>query len=262
MSLRRDRPPLGRPVLTRECPYSYCHELVDFIPVPESPFGDKPKYLIKAHNISYPLTGQCPVSNMYHPFDAATQAHINSAMEIHARDLLRWTMSVEGAGTVVHPNPESQSLRGVQRIGREPEPTSDDWVLGGRDDEDVAKDRITYKPKIPAHVQGQEVGRFVASITEVIGHLNLAAMKTGEALSVLSDMQDELQTVTACIEEAKTQVSMAKGDTNVIELDEYLGLLSNANETVLRMGRELEEVRNGINITHETGELYIGRLLG
>jgi hypothetical protein len=265
MSLRRDRPPQGRPVVTRKCPYRLCYENVDFIPVPESPFGDPPRYLIKGHIIGSPvLKGRCPTSNMYHPFDARTEEYLREALASQIQEVREWIRGIAESTIVTsEPDPESQSLRGEQRTGREPaDPQSEDWALGGRDDEDVAKDRVTYKPKIPTHVQGQEVGRFVASITEVIGHLNVAAMKSGEALSILSGMQDELQTVIACIDEASSQVIQAKGDANVVELDEYVGILATRKETAMHMSRELEEIREGINITHETGELYIGRLLG
>lgn len=254
-----------------DCPYRWCSATIEIVPVPGYPgTGESQGELIKAHPIqSGVLTGTCPASNLRVPLEDRAAENLRQQERNDGRRIPKLVVdSVPEKPNryrlpwVAQGPPESQSLRGDDRSGREPGPTADDWSLGGRDDEDSGKTAPPIKPpRIPPGILGQEVGRHVVSIDELIGLIKASAIKSGEALSTVQDCENQLALAGAALEEAKGMIAGAMEQHRSQTLSDEMGLLERAQEKVSSMVAQCERIKGEISHAHELGEQYIGVLL-
>lgn len=256
-----------------DCPYQWCSKTVTLLPAPRYPGTHREDTeLIKAHELGHPmLTGACPASNMHYPLDEHAEANlreqeendrirlpkmiVDSVPEKPSKYLLPWDERLKP--------PSSQSLRNKGRAGREPEPNSEDWVLGGRDDEDSGK---TAGPedftRPPMGVIGKPVmGRSMASLDETVGSVNASAMKSGEALTVVQECENELALASAALEESRNLIVGAMQQVRSETLANEALMLEQAQNRVSSMVAELERVKGEIIHAHELGEQFIGNVL-
>jgi hypothetical protein len=130
---------------------------------------------------------------MYYPIDTATLEHL---MERRNQDYPKVSQAVADLEWKrMHPGDtnrnESQSHRGPHRIGREPEPDSPDWALGGREDEDVRDQRTDVTGEVPLTTGGYPItgrGTGMTSIPELSAAVNGARAISAEAAGMLSQV--------------------------------------------------------------------------
>lgn len=268
-----------RPRFSRfPCPYRMCSAILNLVWEPPPPWlsEDTPSHwLAPLHDISNALLkGSCPASLLRLPYDrrdpfsaettrALTEAYERDAKEVprligeehHERERAWFWRTRKPT--------DSFSARGPHRMGREPAPDAiDDWQIGGREDEDIKKqDYAINRPQIPKWVMGQEVGQHVATISEIIGMIHHAAMKTGEAIAAIQQHQNDLDQIRASLEEAIDTIAGAQGQHSSQLLEDYLAILHQEQNNVEQLNVLMEGMKGSIMVGQEKGEDMIGRLL-
>lgn len=253
----------------RECPYYWCSRLVDIVPAPPYPGStDIPGELIKAHLIAHPvLTGTCPASNLRYPLDADSHKHLNDQAADDGRRIpplvVRTTPPRRQPRDAREPD-GSRSLRNPGRLGREPDdPASPDWQLGGREDEESGKVRPPIKPpRPPRGVIGQEIGRHVASVDELIVMTQHVALLAGQAIGAIQEANNSLQNAIVDIGEAISSLAEMQGQSASRILQEYRRILDQASTDVTAMSQQGEEIMNALGAGQEKGAEFTARLLG
>jgi hypothetical protein len=249
-----------------KCPYRWCSKGVAVLPAPPYPGTDGPgSQLIAAHDIGHPvLTGTCPASNMHYPLTPEAAQHLRDQERADSRRIpgLVVDSAPERPGWFLQRHPESRSLRQPGRMGREPEPASDDWALGGREDEDSGKTKPPNSPpRTPEGVAGQEVGRHVASVDELVGMTRQVQLLTGEGMGTLQGVRDELDIASSKIEAALTELSILQGSATSETLGSMHEILTQAGTDVRSMVEQAEEITNALGASQEHADAFIGRLL-
>lgn len=100
------------------------------------------------------------------------------------------------------------------------------------------------------------------SAQETVAALNEAAIKVGEARGVISQSQEPIAGAINAVESAQQLVQAAKGDIESPTLNEYIGLLHQAEEALQGISASLEDIRPKLGAALELGEDYAGRLQG
>jgi hypothetical protein len=158
---------------------------------------------------------------------------------------------------------ESQSLRGIHRLGREPEPTAEDWALGGREDEDSGKLAPSDNPpRVPSRIAGQQMGRNAVSISELIAMNQSAALMSGEAIGAIQEAQNTLAAACGKLSETMNELAAMQGQSTSQLLTEYYHLMQTAERDVQSCREQLENVKGQIAAGQEKGEEFVTRLLG
>lgn len=269
------------------CPYTWCSAGLNLKHQGEDPQGwnadrlegseleNVSPLIIPLHPIDHhALTGNCPASLMHYPIRRQSR-HQEILDECAANDKKRldeWVDSVLSTNPQeVTDRPESTVVRPLfdrlgraklpGRMGREPTTPQDekDWVLGGRQDEDAGPTPVWHNP--PPNVLGQGVGK--VSVQETLAALNSAAIEIGQCLATVSE-EREIEfgaSVTAC-EQARASVQGAKGDVHVETLDQYIGLLLQAEEDFRVLTGKAESAREKLMAALSLGEDYGNRAMG
>ena len=255
------------------CPYHWCSRVVEVVPAPRYPGTHRTdSELITAHVIAHPvLPGTCPASNMHYPLDEESAQHLRDQEQADGRRIPKLVTGSVPEGSRPRrawdrPRParddDSRSLRQPSRVGREPEPGSQDWALGGREDEESGKTKPPIKPpRTPRGVAGQEVGRHVASVDELIGMAQQIALVTGEAIGSLNEARDALDIASAKVEEGLSELAALQGQATSETLGAYHQILTQAGTDIRALMEQAEEIASAIGAGHEKGEEFIGRLL-
>jgi hypothetical protein len=159
--------------------------------------------------------------------------------------------------------PESRTLRQPSRIGREPDPDAEDWQLGGREDEDSGhvQEYAVKPPKVPAGVVGQEIGRHVTSIDELIGMTQEAALKGGEARAALLDASNQMSVAQGSIEQAIDVIAQIQGQATSALIESYRAIFAQVQTDIASLIEQNESIIEAIGAGQEKGEEFIGRLL-
>lgn len=261
-------------VNVRICPYRLCGAVrkVILVPAYPTPDGKIAHRIFPAHDIVHPkLRGPCPASlqevgfSIGEPPPMAVLTMLADRERVDRQILSEHPME-DVLGKVFresHEDPESQSLRGPQRIGREPVAEADkkDWQLGGRQDEDSGhlSPPDIAKPH-PRHVQG--VSGNVGSVSEVVATLTSAALHGGEAAGSVQAAIGSMDEAIVKIAEQLNDVVVAQGQSNAVILTEYYALINEAQEKAHTMRALGDEVISRIVAGTEKGEELIGRMLG
>lgn len=162
--------------------------------------------------------------------------------------------------TLVSETPESTSLRGKHRLGREPEPNSDDWVLGGRIDNDVfIPERKVNPDNIGGHVLGRGRAADMASIEEMVGALSEANMRAGEAQAVMAQEKENLVAAVNAANEAYKLAASIGADSSDTVLS-AMARFSAAEAKARQMLDICDEVIQILEAGVEHTTAYIGRL--
>jgi len=197
----------------RDCPYWWCSAIVEVTPVIppgkkrngglplDARDGGPDRGLIRLHDIvSVFLKGTCPASLMYFPLDSASYLYLSETKYNSDMAKIEIAKRYQEAHTEkpFPPQNKSQNLRQPGRMGREPPDDAPEWVLGGREDEDVRSEREDVVGPVPASTAGFSLGRSsgMASITELAGMANAAGVSGNEAHAALNSAIDALDEAT------------------------------------------------------------------
>lgn len=254
------------------CPYERCSAIVRLMPARPSPDADW-TLLVPVHDIQNRyLSGTCPASLMYHPLSPEARSHLNRMSAQDGRKISRGIqedMDREEAELFEppKPRPESRSLRGPHRIGREPvtEEDQEDWALGGREDEDSGK--LTPTEDIPIKrpalgMLGHVMGRKAVSLSDIIGMNQQAAFESGEAIGVIQQAQNDLNVAVGKLGETLNTVATMQGESGAQLLVEYYSLIQTASRDVSSCVEQLEEIKRQIAAGQEKGSELVARILG
>jgi len=167
--------------------------------------GEGSSTLIEQHDMGFNVLHpemMCPASLMHWPLGDAEKG----ALAQQAKDLVQQfnrDLRIEAEDPAFFPKkplPESQPLKHKGRMGREPEPASEDWALGGREDEDVPRADEVVTGVVPDHVQGQSVGRS-GMISESANTAQGAMRRSEDAIEALRNAVSDLGGVTNTVVE-------------------------------------------------------------
>jgi hypothetical protein len=267
----------------RRCVYALCEAQVTLTVVPpypgsaEGPRRQQPQHeIVNAH-----LTGPCPASLMYVGW---TPMHV-TPIETERALAERYRVDADRAQELYHqqqrdraqhnrptPNEDATSRPVVgtgpggvpNRLGRTPPPNAEEWALGGRQDEDSGHLQ-QYDVKPPAMkpgIFGQEVGKHVASVHELLVMMQSAAMKGGEAWQAVAAASEQLTSAIGALEEVKGIVGAAQGQSDAETLRNYMYYVQEAITQLLESQVKLEEGKQNILVGQEKGEEFGARLLG
>lgn len=244
-------------LITRQpCLYIFCAETTT-VSSTESLSGGT-ETLVRTHTIVHPiLSGTCIMSLMHLPLSLAARLLVEARE--HEDSIIIQHAVREGHSESRGMAGDSTTLRGIRRRGREPEPDSADWQLNGRADEDIKPDAKRHRN--PIGILGQEMGHRVATVNELIADINEAALKSGEALGGLQEMQNTLSDVLTSIGQARDIIYRVTDNETQGALVEYASLLSKAHLEAASLSARLEEAKGMISAGQEKGQEYIGRLL-
>jgi hypothetical protein len=241
--------PVGSAGVVR-CPFDPCGKTVTVR-------STQPRPTIEQHEIAEwagaPAGMNCPASLMSHPLtpdeERALYEQSQSLAEQIGRDMAR-EHNDQRYYPLVSPLAESQTLRNQGRMGREPEPDSEDWVLGGRADEDVFPAQETVTGVVPAGVGQYPMGRGsgMPTIQESADMARVAIDKGEEALTYLKRVNDLLA-------EGRRIVSELQGDSTASTLMDWMTMLNQAHETTII-------AKNTVPLASEYGNRFINNLLG
>lgn len=265
----------------RPCPYTYCSAILEtnFIPIPPSSLGALPgqmraRRVMPRHEIDNPLlTGVCPASLLDVPFfegEPVPPETVRVLEDRYLSDSRRLPALIQADAdrkydTVQEADlPDSQSLRGPHRMGREPVTAEDqdDWSLGGRADEDIIPLGEERRGTVPATTDGTSMGRGTGmDVGEAIGALQQAAMNGGSAWQAVQGGKDEIQKAMTELEAARTLVSGVRGNAVSDTLNAYMDCLNDALEKCSLTLGALERAHQLISSGQEYGETYINALL-
>jgi len=113
----------------------------------------------------------------------------------------------------------SQSMRGPHRMGREPEPTSNEWALGGREDEDSGHVSPSFNQSVPSYVDGHSMTPGVQPMlmAEARAHLAAALQQAGEARGAADGAKGQLQgAIGACQEATSNLLAVGTDDSDTL----------------------------------------------
>jgi hypothetical protein len=246
------------------CPYYWCSAIVTTGSVIESNDHLTTRQIIKLHEIRHPaLTGTCPASLMDYPLTDHAHELLEEMRRNDDERVRVW--SDQSAERRYQPRsrsqPDSQSLRGPHRLGREPVTGDDeeDWVLGGRQDEDIIPQGQDRRGVVPPTVHGEQLGRGtgMASIEEIIGMMHAAAAHVGEAIAAAQDAENQLQVAVASLEETAGIVAQVRGTVQSGLLNSYVHGLNDGSEKVQVAATNIRESRQSLEGALEAGEQFI-----
>lgn len=254
------------------CPYQRCSAIVRLMPVQPAPGADW-TLIVPRHDIQNRyLTGTCPASLMYHPLSPDAQERLNRLSVTDGRKIsagIQRDVDRESAELFdpPKPRPESRSLRGPHRLGREPVTSEDeeDWALGGREDEDSGKlapgteDIPIKRPKLG--MLGHVMGRKAVSMSDLLAQNQQATLETGEAVGAIQQAINELTVATAKLGEAMNTLATMQGESTSQTLTEYYGLVQTATNDVNSVIEQCQEINRQVAAAQEKGEEFQGRLL-
>jgi hypothetical protein len=187
----------------------------------------------------------CPASLMGWPLNDEEKA----ALTQQARDLSRhYDRDMQRPDDYVPPGPApvSQSVRQPGRMGREPEPGSEDWALGGREDEDVPHHEDVKVGTVPAGVGQHPMGRGVFGMEALAGPARQAMELTNEARMTINDAKVKIDASLAVVQELL-------GDSAAETLSNWVtGLTAISND--------LANCRDACTQVNEFGTTFIGNL--
>jgi hypothetical protein len=221
--------------------------------------------MIGKHDIKHPvLSGTCVASYMYLPIDEHTRGIFRAREQADSRLI---SASVTGDDNEykgrdrVGKRPESTTLRGPHRIGREPPPDSDDWKLGGRKDEESIDRPMPDPPKPPDNADVIKIGRTMATITEMIAGVNEAGLHGGEAIAALQEAHNALERAVGALEQNLNVLAMLQGESTSQTLGDMTAIIRQAETDVRSLREQIKEIQNAIAASQEKGEELIGRWL-
>jgi hypothetical protein len=273
----------------RDCPYTYCSAIMEtvFVPIPPRSTDALPgqmqaRRLMPRHDIENPLlNGPCPASlldvqffvnmpdpAMNSPMPPQTVRVLHERYIVDSRRLPQLIQNAEDHAydqiTRGYVEPESQSLRGSHRLGREPVTAEDqeDWSLGGRADEDIIPLGEERRGMVPATTQGTPMGRGTGmDVTESIGALQQGAMHGGSAWQAIAESRDTTMGALRELEEARSLARAVRGDTQSETLNAYIQVLSDAIAALELTLPHFDSAQRRITSGQEHGETYINSLL-
>ena len=251
------------------CPYVFCSAVVEMAWMRTHASNPEAKRLmVPSHDIQNPvLTGACPAGLMWIPLGENEVELLTQRAQADRRIIQaaieRTTEGSEtddrGRGGGVFPltsyGPDGTPLR----IGREPPvegPERADWFPQRNPPE------YHPAPEQGGYAVGNQGGRGMASIREVIGQVTEGNVKTGEALGAIAQSNEALDNCLAAIEQAKSLIGGALDGSGAQTLSEYAGLLEAAEQHVQSARSELEQALGDLSAGMERGEQAIGNLLG
>lgn len=246
------------------CPFALCAATVEMSWARVKPESSVVRMMVPYHEINNSaIRGGCPASHMWIPLsedavNALTRETVSMVRQIRDQaeatpKPLRGERAREGGMFPIRPVEPS----GIpSRLGREPVTSIDqpDWTppRPGEPENQV----------VPLGVGGQQLGRAMAAIEDVVGAVTSANLKSGEAASAVEQALQALQGAIGAIEEASALISGAVGGSGAQTLTEYGGGLQEASRDVHTAHGWLEEARAKLIGGMEKGEDYIGRALG
>lgn len=225
------------------CPFIPCKLNVAVLPTLIAP--GVPRGTVEMHAVNNG-TKTCPASLIYYPMDIPT-------LEMIADQFNNW----QGHGWLKNETPPDlpttaepvhKSLRNPGRMGREPEPDSPDWYLGGRQDEEVvASNSGAPIAPVPPSTGGGPVGRgSMASIDEMAGYINSAGAEGAAA-------RESLEAAKGALERARQAVLALGGDMSSQTLTDMQGFY------YMAIG-ECDSAMGHIDRAHDKGQEFIARL--
>lgn len=259
---QRGVPQSGVPVA---CPYAWCDAVVDTVWFIEPWVGGRSRRMLKQHNVEHwALTGLCIASLMDIPISERTRrlfAERERADNATIREKTDKNAEARHAAGQPRNLPDSVSLRHPHRLGREPEPGSDDWALGGRQDEDIIDSRDDRVGKVPRRVQGQSIGGAkMATVSEIVGLVQQAAVYGGECFAATQEADQVLQNALASLEQATDVINYVRDSADVGTLNAYASKLNDATEKIGVALQTLGEARTAIEEGQAQGEQFIASL--
>lgn len=182
--------------------------------------GEGANTLIERHDMGFDLLHpemMCPASWMHWPLGDAEKSALAQQAKDMAAQFRRDIEEDAETWEVAQPIAESQFIKHQGRMGREPEPTSDDWALGGREDEDVPHHDDVVAGVVPSDVHGEQIGRN-GMIDSGVVTSRFTVERTEAVITGLNEVQATLQ---AC----SRSVAELLGDGNGETLTNWLNTL-------------------------------------
>ena len=252
-------------IYRRRCYYELCSADVEVRPI--APGEDGANYgLVQAHDILHGvLTGPCPGSRVYHPIDNRTKKMLHERYLVDASRIPQLASDaidnelrqVKGGGG----KPESTSLRGPHRLGREPDNAEkDDWQIGGRADEEIIPPDQVKTPRVPSDVKGTRMGAG-SMLDELVGMIRDANRITNEGRTEIAEAIARMASAAASMNVALGSVATAQGDVGAALLEEYMGILRMSADKIQTVLAMMEELDPPLAAGVVAGEEYIGRLM-
>jgi beta-glucosidase-like glycosyl hydrolase len=102
----------------------------------------------------------------------------------------------------------------------------------------------------------------VASIDELIGMSQDAALKGGEARAALLDAGNQMAVAQGSIEEAISVIAQIQGQATSALLESYRAILAQVQTDIASLMEQNESIIEAIGAGQERGEEFNGRLLG
>lgn len=264
------------------CPYHWCAAVVEMVEITEegvnAPYGVDvgalgPRKVIVAHEIENPfLSGTCPASLMYYPFDLGTYIYLNETRynqdserieEGKLDHIRRASRMIPGQG--MPPN-QSQSARQPGRMGREPDADSDDWGLGGREDEDT---RVQYGSDdlampLPDDVEGHAEGKHQpptiwSGLSTESGGTGMTsipelAAQANSAIAKLQEAHANAETTRTLVKEAIGTINLilsnSTGETVSSALHAAIGAANEQDSSMNAMGGSVDQLQQFISNLH------------
>lgn len=263
----------------RKCVYPLCGALVTLAVVPQHPdlpAHDEAKRMQLPHALVHSLlSGPCPGSYMYvgfTPFDPTPEATVramDTMYQIHARQLPKLIFEEHirelraNNPHLEHPEPESQSLRNPRRMGREPGPESDDWALGGREDEESGhlQQYAVKPPAMKPGIYGESQGNPVMSVHELLGMAQTASLRGGEAHAASQDALNQIEASIGVLAECQNIISALQGQSESGTLREWMYQVLEAKNSLLETQLRLQEAMTAISSAEEKSDQFKANLL-
>lgn len=232
-----------------DCPFGPCGEMPQVLPY-------QPHPLIEPHMMFNFMNGSpngtpCPASLMRWPLTSTARKVLQEQEEVWRPHVEAYDdpshpawREMKGPNVEKSPLPESQPLRQPGRIGREPNPRSSAWALGGRQDEDVISSGEEKRGVIPPYADAYGMGR--SMISELAGYINAAGAAGAEARNALDQAIEALG-------RARGAIAQAVGEASSESLNDYLAFLGRAIT-------ECQDAQAQIDAGQDKGQEFIGRL--
>jgi hypothetical protein len=234
------------------CPYTFCSAIVT-TRVTMRYLGSPPEKMIVAHEIENEyLSGPCYAGLMWWPLGKYEVTLIRERERVDYHRILELSLAAELHGLAkppaATPPAESRTLRGPQRMGREPATEgeeSDAWQMGGRQDPDVQQP--TMRPKVPEGVTGYEPGRHMATISEIESALAAAATQGTEAYGALNEAwQAYLESATEKLDQAMNTIANVNDSQNSDLLAQAYAQYKDTWSTLLKISALITRAQENI----------------